>query len=391
VGLSARARRLGLSALHLYALEKDHLVTDELDPKAVRARCARTLSLDPPARRRPQHHLAAIAALTPNDLEPDVYGEGALIKDFEQEIATLLGKEAAVFMPSGTMAQPIALRVWADRRRLPIVAFHPKSHLELHEQRSYERLHHLSARLVGSPNGLITLADLEAIAEPIAALLLELPQREIGGVLPPWDDLVAIAAWAKKKGIALHLDGARLWESGPFYGRAYAEIAALFDSVYVSMYKGLGGIAGAVLAGPADFIAEARIWQRRQGGNLVSLYPYILAAKASFAERVSKMPVYRDKAVAIAARLGRLPGVWITPDPPHTNMMHLAIRGAPERLTRAALEVATETGVWLFGKTASTDIPVYQRIELTISDGALEIETEEIGRLFEAVLERARS
>jgi threonine aldolase len=73
---------------------------------------------------------------------------------------------------------------------------------------------------------------------------LELPQREIGGLLPEWDDLVAQAAWTRERGIALHLDGARLWEAAPFYERSYAEIAGLFDSVYVSFYKGLGALAG---------------------------------------------------------------------------------------------------------------------------------------------------
>ena len=71
----------------------------------------------------------------------------------------------------------------------------------------------------------------------------------------------------------MHMDGARLWESAPFYGRSYAEIAALFDTVYVSFYKGVGAIAGAALAGPADFIAEARVWQRRHGGDLVNSTP----------------------------------------------------------------------------------------------------------------------
>lgn len=361
----------------------------DLDRDAIRARCARCLSHDPPAAWRPAARLAALAAQVPPDLQEDRYGEGPLIEGFEREIAALLGKEAAVFMPSGTMAQPIALRIWCDRRRLPVVAFHPKSHLELHEERGYARLHNLAAVLVGPPNGLITLADLERLREPIAALLLELPQREIGGVLPSWDHLCAISAWAKARGVALHMDGARLWESGPFYGRPYAEIAALFDSVYVSMYKGLGGIAGCVLAGPADVIAESRVWQRRQGGNLVSLYPYVLSAKAGMAERLGRMGLYREKAIAIAGRLARIPGVEVIPDPPHTNMMHVALRGAPDRLERAALEVAAESGVWLFNRVARTDLPSWQRIEIAVAEGALAIETEEIGRLFEALLERA--
>jgi feruloyl esterase len=96
-------------------------------------------------------------------------------------------------MPTGTMAQQIALRIWSDRRGTRTVAFHPTCHLELHEQKGYQLLHGLHGRLVGDPNRLITLEDLESIHEPVAALLLELPQREIGGLLPGselgWTDM----------------------------------------------------------------------------------------------------------------------------------------------------------------------------------------------------------
>ena len=104
--------------------------------------------------------------------------------------------------------------------------------------------------------------------EPLAALVIELPQREIGGRLPSWDDLVAQVEHARSRGAAVHLDGARIWEAGPFYGRPLAEIAALFDSVYVSFYKGLGGLAGSMLLGEDDVITEARAWRQRHGGTL---------------------------------------------------------------------------------------------------------------------------
>ena len=81
--------------------------------------------------------------------------------------------------------------------------------------------------------------------------LASLALGAIGGALPAWDDLVAMVAWAREQHMITHMDGARLWESQPFYGRDYAAIAALFDTVYVSFYKILGGICGAMLLGPA--------------------------------------------------------------------------------------------------------------------------------------------
>ena len=198
--------------------------------------------------------LAELATLDPAELASDDYGDGGVVAVLEAEVRDLLGKPAAAFMPSGTMAQQIALRVHADRRSSRVVAFHPTCHLELHEDKAYQRLHGLVGRTLGDGRELITLSDLEGIREPLAALLIELPQREIGGRLPAWDDLVALVDTARARGAAVHLDGARLWETGPFYERPLAEIAALFDTVYVSFYKGLGGLAGSMLLGEPDVV-----------------------------------------------------------------------------------------------------------------------------------------
>src|SRR3977135_910912 len=123
---------------------------------------------------RPRAVLADLAEEASPDEEPDRYGEGSLINDFEREVAALLGKEAAVFLPSGTMAQQIALRIWADCKHNRTVAFHPTCHLEMHEQKGYELLHGLHGHLVGERSRLITLDDLRAIPVPLGALLLEL-------------------------------------------------------------------------------------------------------------------------------------------------------------------------------------------------------------------------
>jgi threonine aldolase len=338
---------------------------------------------------RPAATLEKLAQDVDPSALPDSYGEGPLIAHFEQEIAALLGKEAAVFMPSGTMAQQIALRIWADRKGSRQVAFHPRCHVEQHEHKGYQVLHGLHGVLVGSPYRLMTLADLKAVADPLAALLLELPQREIGGQLPTWDALAAMVDFARARGVALHLDGARLWEIKPFYGRSYAEIAGLFDSVYVSFYKGLGGIAGCALAGPTSFIAEARIWQRRHGGTLVQQYPYVLSAQAGLRERLDRMDRYVAKAIEVARHLAALPEIDVLPDPPQTNMMHLHLRGEKEALETAALELSRDTGIWMFGKLRPTSLPSLSIFELTVGDALLTFSEEEIVALFRELFARA--
>jgi threonine aldolase len=336
------------------------------------------------------HRLRAVLTELAEEAGPDekhdMYGKGPIIEDFEREVAALLGKEAAVFLPSGTMTQQIALRIWADRRGSRNVAFHPTCHLEIAEQKGYQLLHGLHGILVGERTRLITLDDLRAIPGPLAALLLELPQREIGGQLPTWADLEGQAAWAHDRGAALHMDGARLWEAGPYYERSYAEIAALFDSVYVSFYKGLGGIAGSALAGPAECIAEARIWQRRHGGSLIQLYPYVLSARAGLRKRLSRFAAYHERAQAVARVLCAIPGISVKPDPPQANMMHVYLRGSAETLLEASAAIARTERVLLFRRLVATDVPGIARFELSIGDGADALSNQEVDAYFRRLM-----
>ena len=112
--------------------------------------------------------------------------------------------------------------------------WHPQCHLAVHEEQAHQRLHALVGRPVGGRDRLVTRAHLDGVAEPVAALLLELPQRDFGGELPGWEELTAQVGWAGGGGAALHLDGARLSEASAGYDRPPGKIAALFDSVYVS-------------------------------------------------------------------------------------------------------------------------------------------------------------
>ena len=343
--------------------------------------------------RSPKQALLALAAALDDDLDADQYGAGELIEDFEARVAALLGKPAAVFLPSGTMAQQIALRAHSDRRASATrnVVMHPRNHLDRHELHAYQHLHGLRPVYAGAPDRLLNLDDLHSVAEPLAALLLELPQRELGGQLPAWDELVAQTEWVRSRGAATHMDGARLWECGPFYGRDYAALAALFDTVYVSFYKILGGLAGAALAGPAEIIAEARVWQKRHGGNLIRLYPYVLSARRGLDERLPRIGVYCAKARELAAALGTLPGVEVVPNPPPTNMFHLYLRAPCERIMPAVVEIAREHGVWLMNQAAPTALPGFSRLEVTVGDATLDLTAEEVVELVACLLTRANA
>jgi len=281
-------------------------------------------------------------------------------------------------MPSGTMAQQIALRIWCDRRGVPTFAYHPLSHLNIHEEQAHAMLHGLRALYAGTWTRLMRPADLEALADPLAALLVELPQRDLGSQLPEWDDLTALCDLARKRGARLHLDGARLWEAAPHYGKSHAEIAALFDSVYVSFYKGLGAIAGSALAGDTEFIAEARVWQHRHGGRLVSLYPLALSAQRGFERQLPKMAAWRERARKIAPLLDELRGVIVVPNPPHTNTFHLFIHGEAQELEARAHAIAKERGIWVFARLAPTVMPVVWKWEFVVGDATAEVSDDEI-------------
>lgn len=350
---------------------------------AVYARCTRFFANRRPDMRESLERLAREAQ--PGE-RPDRYGGGEMLAAFEREMAELLGKPAAVFMPSGTMAQAIALRVHAERRSCRTVAIHEQSHLIVSENDAMRRLHGLNPVFVGERDRLFTRADVEALREPVAALLIELPERNLGGALRTWDELRSITAAARSAGAAVHLDGARLWESQPFYGRSFAEICALFDTVYVSFYKVLGAVAGALLAGPQEIVDEARGWQWRQGGRLVQQYPMALSARAGVRDVLPEVPRYVERAQRAAAALRGLPGVRVVPDPPPTNMFRLYAPGADADIEAAALRLSAETRVWMPPVWNAADVPGYAWTELTFEGASFDLDEREIVDLFARLL-----
>ncbi|MFD1145686.1 threonine aldolase family protein [Saccharothrix hoggarensis] len=302
-------------------------------------------------------------------------------RELEQRIADLLGKPAALFFPSGTMAQQVALRVHAERTGRRTFAAHALCHPAIWEEEGYNAVHGLRHKTVGDRQALITLDDLAEVREPVAALLLELPQREIGGLLPAWEDLVAQTKWARDRGAATHLDGARLWEAQPYYDRPFAEIADLFDTVYVSLYKGLEGVRGAVLAGDRETIDTASVWRHRLGGAIPDAWPLAVTGLIGLDEALPRMAEFRDHAVAVAAAINADGYARTRPEVPQTPLFHVHLPVPPDVVATAAARILEETGVELPRRARASSEPGRSAIELTIGVVSLDFTPEEVVEL----------
>ena len=250
-------------------------------------------------------------------------------------MAELLGKPAAAMFPSGIMAQQSVLRVWADRQGSSRIAIPALSHLlhyeldgpQLFNGFDYERL------TIGAK--VPTVADLEAIPGRLGAVLLELPLRDAGYLLPTWDEPTRFR-WrrATRRTAALRRSAALGVAALP--RTLLAEIADLADTVYVSFYKGLGGLAGAVVAGPSDVVAEARRWRSRHGGTLFTLAPFALSGLRGLRLLLPRMAEYHQRAVEARGRFQER-GFRIVPSPPHTNAFQLYIDRPAEEVNERVL------------------------------------------------------
>ncbi|QES55945.1 threonine aldolase [Streptomyces venezuelae] len=317
-------------------------------------------------------------AQAPHDMDgpADVYGDG-VVGALERKVAELLGTEDAAFFPSGTMAQQIALRCWAGRTGNPVVALHPMSHPERWEGDALSAVSGLRVAHPTTEARQPSAADVEALREPFGTLMVELPLRDAGFLLPTWEELEALTEAARARDAVVHFDGARLWESTVHFGRTLPEIAALADSVYVSFYKSLGGLSGAALAGPRDFVEETRVWRHRYGGQIFRQFPQALSALAGLERELPRLPSYVAQARKVAAALrsafadSGVPWARIHPEEPHTHQFQVWLPYEPDRLTEAGLRQAEETGTVLFRRWSPDGPPGLAVTELEITQPGL--------------------
>jgi threonine aldolase len=281
----------------------------------------------------------------------DDYSRDGVVAELEARLAALLGKEAAVFLPTGTLANHLALRLLARQGRRILVQ--RESHLYNDEGDCAQQLSGLILVPLAAGRANFTLAEAAAeiagppearVAVPVGAISIETPVRRMAGQAFGIAEMRRIAGLAREHGIGLHLDGARLLIEAVYNGIAPADYAAPFDTVYVSLYKYLNAAAGAVLAGPHALLDGLYHQRRMFGGGLPHVWPYAAVALHyldGFAERFAEAAAVSNK---LFEALRGHPRVTVERPANATNVTLLQVTGEtaaalPQRLSADGIAI----------------------------------------------------
>lgn len=279
------------------------------------------------------------------EVAEDSYLLGGEIERFEQHWAALLGKETAVFMPSGTLANQLALRALAGSRRRVIVP--EMSHIYNDTGDACQTLSALTLIPLAPGGATFTRADVDAVlartaggrvAAAVGALAIESPIRRLSGEMFDWEEAQRIAAFARERGIGTHLDGARLFIASAYTGITPAAYAAPFDTVYVSLWKYFNCGQGAILAGPKRVLDDMFHARRMFGGNLAVGWPAAVVARHYMDGYLERLTAAVRVSEEVMTALRRHPRLSISRIPNGTNLSRWTLRGVEPRTVTGMLE-----------------------------------------------------
>ncbi|MDQ6701353.1 MAG: beta-eliminating lyase-related protein [Acidobacteriota bacterium] len=234
----------------------------------------------------PEAYAELLARLaSKGQIAPDSYSRGGAVEKLETRMASLLGKEAAVWLPTGTLANHLAVRLLAGSRKRVLVQ--SESHLYRDSGDCAQTLSGLNLIPLAPGKAAFTLEEVERaandsslgrVATPVGAIQIETPVRRLKGQRFDFGEMKKIAAWARANDIRLHLDGARLFLDSAYASHPLRDYTTLFDTVYVSLYKYFNAASGAILAGPKTLLAGMYHTRRMFGGGLPQVWPFAAVA-----------------------------------------------------------------------------------------------------------------
>jgi threonine aldolase len=267
-----------------------------------------------------------LAAMQSAAVGDDVYGEDPTINALEVKVAAYLGKDAALFVPSGTMSNQLAVRAHC----LPgdELLIESTSHIYLWEAGGPAVHSGVTCRTFDAPGGLLTVEMLKGKIRPddphsvrTRLVVLENTHNRGGGTIYPLCQIAAIASWAKANRLMMHLDGARLWNAVATGPDSATAIAAHFDSISVCFSKGLGAPVGSALAGSAEFFAKARRLRKLFGGAMRQAGYLAAACIYAMDHHIERLNVDHTHAKVIADAVRRVLGLKLNPETVMTNLV----------------------------------------------------------------------
>jgi len=292
--------------------------------------CRVSFRFDAPEQTAEEQLREAMEAARAVQAEPDEYSRGGVVERLETAFAKTLGKERAVFMPTGTLANHLAVRALA--RGKSRVLLQEQGHLYNDSGDCLQRLSGLNAIPLGHGKADFDLDEVNRafrssasarVTADIGALVIETPVRRMHGRRFDTEQAKAICAFCRERGVGLHMDGARLFIESAYTGIPVQTYAALFDTVYLSLYKYFGAPSGAVLAGPAELIDGLYHDRRMFGGGLNQVWMFAamaLRGLEGFAGRFARAVTAGEE---IKTLMATVPGLRVSNVPAGTNVFRL--------------------------------------------------------------------
>jgi threonine aldolase len=293
--------------------------------------------------------LAAMTAATVGD---DVFGEDPTINELEHRVAAMFGKEAGLFVPSGTMSNQIAVRIHC--RPQDEILLETTSHICLWEAGGPAALSGVTCRTLDGRFGLLDVSDFDGKVRPddihavrTRLVCLENTHNRGGGTVYPLETIAAISGWAHANKLAMHLDGARIWNAMAVTGVSPVEWGRHFDTVSVCFSKGLGTPVGSALLGPRDSIAFGRRIRKLFGGGMRQAGFLAAACLYALDNHVERIKEDHANAQLIAAAVTDVPGLTLVPSRVETNLVWFEVspklgtaRDVADRLMAGGVRVA---------------------------------------------------
>jgi threonine aldolase len=262
----------------------------------------------------------------------DVYGEDPTVARLERRVAELAGKEAGLFVPSGTMSNQMALATHTQRGQEVIVP--ADAHIYEYELGAMAVIAGVVPRIVPAPLGVPDPADVRRAVTrskhqaPTGLVTLENTHNRAGGTIVPLEIARAVGAVAREEGLPYHLDGARAWNAAVALGVSLAEVCAPFDSVSVCLSKGLGAPVGSLLLGSRPFIDAAHRYRKLLGGGMRQVGVLAAAGLVAVDTMIERLAVDHARARAFAEAVADAPGVRVALAAVQTNMVYVQVADA---------------------------------------------------------------